>query len=315
MRRVVLITGATSGLGYEMAAALANSQYELILAYRNPEKGAATHRKLTEANPAASVRMLELDLSSIQSIDRFVGQVRSHYASIDVLCNNAGLYTDSHLKTAEGFELTLGVNYIGPYYLTRQLIPLLRKGCQPQILWTCSVVSLISKSYQDRDNILHKSSRGFPAYFASKQMELMMALHLAEVLKADGITVNAFHPGIVATNIWDGESRLMHLLGKWQDKWYLPAQEAAKAGLWLIESPAARTVTGHFFEKLGQEVHLGARFRDQKWLASLANRTDTAIRAFRPDFPAVSDPASQVAGSSQPDQAVQASPTVNSTIA
>jgi NAD(P)-dependent dehydrogenase (short-subunit alcohol dehydrogenase family) len=276
LRRIILITGATSGLGYAMAAALAHSRYELILTYRDHDKGTEICNKLISADPEAKIRMVALDLSSFKSIDAFAQEISRDYDWIDVLFNNAGLYMDVAQKTAEGFEMTVGVNYLGPYYLTRKLMPLIKRGHQPQIIQMCSFSALLGK-YRDRAGIFEHHPHGYRAYLNSKLMQLMMTLYFADELKASGITVNAVNPGVVATGIWKGKSFIMRLLTYKNKERYASAKEAAQAGLYLIENESIRNASGKFFKNQGQQVRLGKRFFNKRWLKSLIDRSDEAI--------------------------------------
>ncbi|MDW7656512.1 MAG: SDR family NAD(P)-dependent oxidoreductase [Bacillota bacterium] len=277
MKRTILLTGATSGLGLATALALASKPYNLILTWRDQDKADQLRQRLDDSHPKANISLIELDLASFASIEACCTTIQKNIPSIDVLFNNAGLYMDTRGKTAEGFEMTLGVNYIGPAYLTWLLLPLLRLGDQPQILQMCSRAALFGW-FRDKPDLFERHPHGFRAYAASKRMQLMLTISLADTLKADGVTVNAIHPGVVATSIWRGESLLMRLLDRNKHKRYLSAAAAANAGLFLIENATMRQVTGRFFENEGQEIKLSRRLTDRQRIASLVERTKEAIR-------------------------------------
>jgi NAD(P)-dependent dehydrogenase (short-subunit alcohol dehydrogenase family) len=281
MRRTIMITGATSGLGLAMARKLAGSSYELILTCRDDEKGAAVRQSLLAACPDAVIRMVHLDLASFASIAACAAAVSLEYPQIDVLFNNAGLYMDTRRKTAEGFEMTLGVNYLGPYYLTRLLIPLLERGDQPQIISMCSWSALIG-SYRDRPGIFENHPAGFRAYLDSKRMQLMLTVDLAAELMPYGITVNAVHPGVVDTGLFRGQSLIMKFLTYNKKKRYDAPDDASESGVRLIEDRTLRLVTGKFFDPAGKEIHLSRRFANRRWLQSLIDRSDEAIQAHAP---------------------------------
>ena len=276
MRRTVLITGATSGLGLAMAAALADSRHELILSFRDPVKGEAVLRQLQAGRPDAVIRMVELDLSSFRSIEACAAGLHQTCGKIDVLFNNAGLYLDVGRKTAEGSEMVLGVNYLGPYYLTRLLLPLLERGDRPQVIQMGSVAALLGH-FHDRDQYFEKHPHGYRAYLDSKTLQLMMTIDLARALKTRGISVNAVNPGVVSTGIWKGNSLIMRLLRFRHGQRYAPASEAAAAGLNLVNNEAYWQKTGQFFNVQGLPVHIGRRLADRRKLASLASRTDRFI--------------------------------------
>jgi 6-phosphogluconolactonase len=275
-RRIILITGATSGLGCAMASALAGRRYDLILTCRDKAKGDRIACDLAARNPEAKFRIFELDLASFSSIESFSDLIMRTYERIDVLFNNAGLYNDVAARTAEGFEMTLGVNYIGAYYLTRRLLPLLSRGNQPQIIQMCSFAALLG-SYRDRPDIFENHPHGYRAYLNSKTMQLMMTVHMADELKNEGIMVNAVQPGVVSTGLWKGRSFLMKMLSYRHQDRYSSASEAAEAGLALIENIDLRKETGGLYKAGGRRMRTGRRFRDRRWIGSLVSRTNEAI--------------------------------------
>ena len=230
-----MITGATSGLGLATTMALAGKPYDLILTWHNHYKAEQLRQQLSEIHPVANITLVELDLSSFESIEACNAVVQRDFSSIDVLFNNAGLFMDVGRKTAEDFEMTLGVNYVGPAYLTWLLLPLLKCGHQPQILQMSSRAALYSW-FRDRSDLFEHQPHGFRSYAVSKRMLLMLTLYLADTLKPVGITVNAIHPGAVATSIFHGDSWLMRMLNRNKKKLYQPVDIAAKTALYLIEN-------------------------------------------------------------------------------
>jgi NAD(P)-dependent dehydrogenase (short-subunit alcohol dehydrogenase family) len=175
--RLVLITGTTSGLGLETAKQLAKLDVHLVLAARNSslaEKQAEVMRRETGNQ---NIEVMSLDLSSFRSIEIFVSLFTDKFESLDVLVNNAGVFCDTAKRTAEGFEMTMGVNFIGNYYLTKLLLETIKKGDSPRI------VNVASKSgYYGKitvvDGFLKNHPHGFKAYSASKLAQIWMTIYL-----------------------------------------------------------------------------------------------------------------------------------------
>lgn len=139
--RSAVVTG-TGGLGYETALALARAGGEVIVAGRNPEKGAAAVAAIRKAAPGAAVRFEPLDLASLASVADFSARLRSQRGSLDLLINNAGVMTPpTRQETADGLELQLGTNYLGHFALTAHLLPLLRQGRQSRVVTLSSVAA------------------------------------------------------------------------------------------------------------------------------------------------------------------------------
>ena len=124
---VVVVTGSSSGIGYEAARVLANKNAEAIIAVRNPEKGKAAAQRIREQNKNANIQVMRLDLADLSSVKRFAGEIKSKYPRLDRLINNAGVMVPPLSKTADGFELQFGTNHLGHFALTARLLDLLTK--------------------------------------------------------------------------------------------------------------------------------------------------------------------------------------------
>ena len=122
---VIVVTGANRGIGFESARALARKGKKLILACRNVASGECAKTEILRSSTSAEISVLALDLASANSIKSFAEKLSSSSDRIAVLLNNAGTIMPNYRVTAEGFELTMGVNYLGQFLLTRLLLPLM----------------------------------------------------------------------------------------------------------------------------------------------------------------------------------------------
>jgi NAD(P)-dependent dehydrogenase (short-subunit alcohol dehydrogenase family) len=120
--KTAIVTGANSGIGFEMARALACKRAEVILACRNKEKGEAALRQIIQEVPASRVDLLHLDLADQASVRRFAGQFIERFTRLDILLNNAGIMATPFGKTVDGFELQFGTNHLGHFALTGLLL-------------------------------------------------------------------------------------------------------------------------------------------------------------------------------------------------
>ena len=123
--KIAIVTGANSGIGYEMARALARKEATVILACRNKAKGEAAVRQIDQEVSEAKAGLMQLDLSDLASVRRFAGEFTSQYDRLDILINNAGIMAPPFGKTADGFELQFGTNYLGHFALTGLLVDLI----------------------------------------------------------------------------------------------------------------------------------------------------------------------------------------------
>jgi len=200
--RTVIITGANSGLGKVSSVALARKGATVVLAVRTVAKGTAVANAMTHEIPEADVRVRELDLSSLASVRTFAAMIRGEFPAIETLINNAGVMRTPYVKTADGFEMQLGANYLGHFALTGLLLPLLQKGDHPRVVTLSSTEH--KPGHMNFDDLM--SDKGYAprrAYQQSKLANTLFGLELDRRLRAIHsplISVLA-HPGVSATNL------------------------------------------------------------------------------------------------------------------
>ena len=242
--RLAVVTG-TGGLGYEDALALARAGGEVIVAGRNPQKGAEAVAKIRSEVPSAKVSFEALDLASLASVAAFAARLRRSHDKLDLLINNAGVMVPPvRQETADGFELQFGTNYLGHFALTAHLLPLLRRGNAPRVISLSSVAAR-----QGRIDFADLQSRtnynAMAAYSQSKIACLMFAMELQRRSEAGkwGVTSIASHPGVARTDLLHNgpgehsfEGRIRSLL------WFVfqPVWQGALPTLYAATSPEAR---------------------------------------------------------------------------
>src|SRR5258707_344849 len=201
--KTAVITGATGGLGYQTALALAGAGAAVVLTGRNDAKGQDAIQRIRGQFPNAKISYETLDLASLASVAGFAARFAAAHASLDLLINNAGVMAlPKRQTTADGFEMQFGTNYLGHYALTAHLLPLLRRGNQPRVV---NLSSLAHRSGAiDFDDLQGaKSYNPFKAYCQSKLAMLMFALELQRRSNAAGwgLLSNAAHPGYALTDL------------------------------------------------------------------------------------------------------------------
>ncbi len=208
-----ILTGATSGIGYETVKKLALAGHNLILGNRNQEKAEIVKEELVSLNKDISVRILPLDQSSFRSIEEFAEKIRNEYGNIACLVNNAGLFMRFEAKTKEGFEMSMGVNYIGTMYLTELLLDTLKRSNSPRIVMVSSLGCYYGMLKMN-ENAFSKFSFSFTNYFNSKLACLLYTRDLAD--REKGILVKAADPGIFYSQIFKWRSGFGRFLEKIQ---------------------------------------------------------------------------------------------------
>ena len=200
--RVVLVTGANSGIGYETARQLAARRAHVVMACRSLDKAEAAKARILTEVPDASVRVMPLDLSSLASVQAFAEAFLAEHDRLDLLINNAGVMIPPFSITEEGFELQFGTNHLGHFTLTGLLLPLINQTPEARIVTVSSTAHRFGKI--DFDNL--NGGKGYakwPFYGQSKLANLLFTYELQRRLEAAGHTTIAVaaHPGWTATNL------------------------------------------------------------------------------------------------------------------
>ena len=204
--RVIIITGANSGIGFEAAKALAEKQAEVILAVRNQAKGDAAMAQIESEFPQARLSVRILDLADLSSIKDFAEQFKRDYQQLDLLINNAGIMVPPYGKTVDGFESQFGTNHLGHFALTAQLYLLLKSTSGSRIVNLSSNAHQMGKLKFDDLAWETRNYSAWKAYGDSKLANLYFTYELSSKILATGqpVMVTAAHPGLTASNLAKG---------------------------------------------------------------------------------------------------------------
>jgi NAD(P)-dependent dehydrogenase (short-subunit alcohol dehydrogenase family) len=240
--QTILITGATSGLGRELARSLAQQGATLLLHGRDLKLGLETVEEIKEATGNQHLQFFQADLSSLREVDGLARQIISGVNRLDVLVNNAGVGFGKDASNREvspdGYELRFAVNYLAPYLLTERLISLLKTSAPARIV---NVASVGQAPLRFENIMFTRGYDGVTAYRQSKLAMVAWTFDLAERLAGSGITVNALHPASLMPT-------KMVLEAGWQTM--SSVEEGLKATLRLVIDPLLQNVTGEYFDGL-----------------------------------------------------------------
>lgn len=198
-----VVTGANSGTGKEAAKRLAAAGAHVIMAVRTVAKGEAARDEILAAHPDAHLEVRRVDLADLATVRTFAEGLIAEGTPLDLLVNNAGVMTPpTRMTTADGFELQLGSNYLGPFALTMRLLPLLLAAPSPRVVTMSSGIANIGRIHFD-DLQWERRYSSVRAYGQSKLADLLMARHLAKIATERGwhLMSNAAHPGYTRTNL------------------------------------------------------------------------------------------------------------------
>lgn len=240
--KVVIVTGANSGIGYQTAKELARRGAKVILACRDDIKGERAEKSIKKKTNNNNVRYEHLDLSSFESIRKFVENFMKSEAKLDVLINNAGASGMSTNKTSDGIVKDMQVNYLGPFLLTVLLVPLLKKSAPSRII---NVSSYLHR-FGTIDN-LNESCNFLKLYSNSSLCNVLFSNELARKLKDTGVVVNSLNPGPVNTSLY--RTTIIEKLRTMVLYTFFKTPEAgAQTSIYLAVSDDCDQVTGRYYE-------------------------------------------------------------------
>jgi retinol dehydrogenase-14 len=267
--KTIVITGATAGIGLESALQLAAEGHRLMLVGRSPEKLAQAAERVRAAG-AAEVDTFVADFASLESVRGLAAELRSKLDRIDVLINNAGGVNDKRTLTADGYETTFAVNHLAGFLLTELVKDLVVAATPSRIVFTSSDGHYPGTMDFDDLGFEHGYTI-MKAYGRSKLANVLYTRSLAAELADAGVTVNALHPGAVATDIWSGAPWFAKpVLAVAKRFMRSPAQGGATI-TFLATDPAVEGLTGGYYQKnslsepseLAQDDEVASRLREE----------------------------------------------------
>ncbi len=250
--KVVLVTGATNGIGKVTAQAMAARGATVIVHGRSPEKTAAVVEEIKAQTGNANVRKALADLSLVSQAFELAQAIKEKYERLDVLVNNAGSVFTSRQETAEGLEMTFALNHMSYFVVTTQLLDLLKAAAAHN--GEARVVSVSSDAHRAARNGINfdnlerrKGYNGFAAYSASKLANVLFTMALAKRLEGTGVSANAVHPGAVATGFGRNNGVLSRGVFTVLGRFMKTPEQGAETSIYVASAPDLRGVTGKYF--------------------------------------------------------------------
>jgi NAD(P)-dependent dehydrogenase (short-subunit alcohol dehydrogenase family) len=249
--KTVLITGADGDIGRNTTKGIAEKGAQIIMACIDLDQAKPVLEEIVNKTNNDNIELMQLDLSSQSNIHKFAENFTEKYNCLDVLINNAGVFSLKRFETEDGLEKTIGINYFGHYLLTSLLLPIIKKSKQGRI------INISSDSYKqakfDLDDLQSKIKyKGMGAYPSSKLALILFTQELAKRLKDSNITVNAVHPGHVSTgiwNMWENPKWYQSLTIKILNMFFISPDEGAQTSIHLATSDEVQNITGKYFSK------------------------------------------------------------------
>lgn len=263
----VLVTGATDGIGRATAHGLVQRGWHVLVHGRSEAK--ARKHALALANENAKVTPVWGDFAVMTEVADLNTQINAEVSTLAVLVNNAGIYADTQTFNADGFEMTMAVNYFAPFLLTHHVLPLLNAAPAARIVNVSSMTH--SGASLDLDDLrFERSWSSYAAYSTSKLANILFTKRLATELKRTAVTANALHPGVIGTKLlrqgygMGGES----------------VEDGARCSIFLATSPKVARVSSKYFVDC-REQKPSAKAQDQRLGSKLWDTTLQLLEAYR----------------------------------
>ncbi len=262
--KIILVTGATAGIGEITARELARMGARMVLVGRNPQKCEASVASIRQETGNPDVHALVADLSSMAEVRRLADEFHHQYDRLDVLVNNAGAMFSTRIETVDGFERTFALNHLAYFLLTNLLLDRLKASAPSRIVNVASEAHRVASRGLNFDDLQAQNRyRAFRAYGASKLANILFTRELARRLEGTGVTANCLHPGFVDTSFTAGNGALGWVFRRMASLFAITPEKGAQTSIYLASSPDVAGVTGAYFDKCRQKTPLPAAQDDQ----------------------------------------------------
>lgn len=254
--KVIVVTGANSGIGLVSATEFAGRGAQVIMMCRNPERGAEAVEQIT-TQTGATPELITCDFSDMDQIRAAAGQVLARHPQLDVLLNNAGAYFPRRLESAQGLEMTFAVNHLGYFLLTHELRPLLASTDGSRVVNVSSRAHMQGRLDFADLQYESRSYRPMQAYGTSKLANILFTRELARRLEGTGTTTNCVHPGVIRSGFGRDEPSFMKWLVVIGAPFLQSPRAGARGNIHLSTSPDVAGVSGEYF--IGKKIKKSSR--------------------------------------------------------
>ena len=246
--KVVLVTGATQGIGKESAVALARLGATVVMVGRDPARSEAALAEVKQRSGSDKVELLLADLSSLAEVRKLAAAFQARHHKLHVLLNNAGAIHQTRKLSPDGLEMTFAVNHAAYFLLTDLLLPTLKASVPSRVV---NVASDAHKgmSLDFGDLMSERRFGAIPVYGRSKLANILFTYELSRRLQGTGVTANCLHPGVIASGFGKNDKGLFALGAKLAAPFLMSPEKGAQTSVWAASAPELQGVTGKYFKK------------------------------------------------------------------
>jgi len=242
--KTVLVTGASSGIGYVTALELARMGAAVIMVNRDRERGEQARAAIIQASGNLDVELMLCDLASQRQVRTLAAECKKRYKRLHVLVNNAAIVPATRVLTEDGLETQLAVNHLAPFLLTNLLLDVLKAGAPSRVVTVSS--GMYRTASLDFDNLqAEKKYRPMKHYALTKLLNIYFTYELAERLTGSGVTANCLAPGFTATELGRGFSRISRFVMR---RFAKPKEKGAETVISLASAPEVEGLSGRYFD-------------------------------------------------------------------
>lgn len=240
-----MVTGANRGIGRAIAEGMARADFRTVLVCRRQEDGERAMEEIASRTGNHSLEVMTADFSSLAQVRRLGDEINARFPAIHVLVNNAAVARKRREESADGIELTLAVNHVAPFELTRRLLPALQRGAPSRIVTVASAAQRRKSIVLDDLQNLRRRYGGVRVYGETKLMNVVFTRELARRIAGSGVTATCCHPGVIGT---DGLLNYFPaLLRPFVAVFTGTPERGADTPVWLATSAAVEGATGGYY--------------------------------------------------------------------
>ncbi|WP_181306499.1 SDR family oxidoreductase [Rufibacter sp. XAAS-G3-1] len=249
--KIMVVTGASSGIGKATAQALANGGAQVVMVCRNERKGLEAIKEIKQKVPEATLKLHLADLSSLQEVRKVAAELKENYPVIDVLINNAGLIPGVMQTTADGWELAWATNHLAPFLLTNLLMEPLLASEQGRVINVTSEAHRLGQIDFEHAGKPQKYS-AITAYADSKLANIHFTYELARRTEFTNLTVNCLHPGVVGSSFGSNSNFFIREFFRLARFFMKTPEKGAETPVYLATSPHLKFISGKYFKNAKQ---------------------------------------------------------------